>query len=131
MPSISAKMNFFSILAKSYWKIKIEPFTWKSEFAWNYSLNDCRPTQKQSSRGILYKMWPLKVSKKSWKNISVGAFFLIKLKAYRCFPMNFAKFLRTPFLESPGDCLCSYSSFTVSNKENHWFQVSASKLLGD
>ena len=43
----------------------------------------------------------LKISKNSQENNCVGVFFKIKLQAweglrYRCFPMNFAKFSRTP-----------------------------------
>ena len=53
----------------------------------------------------------LKISQNSQENICARVSFLIKLKAlgcrlwYRCFPVNFVKFLRTPFLQNiSGDC---------------------------
>ena len=59
--------------------------------------------------GVLYKNLPLKISQNSKENTCAGVSFLIKLQAkacniiqkrdsdISCFPVNFAKFLRTPF----------------------------------
>ena len=67
----------------------------------------------------------LEISQNSLKNTCARACFLIKLQVsslepatflknrlwYRCFPVNFAKFLRTSFYRTPpGDCFCSFYS---------------------
>ena len=60
----------------------------------------------------------LKISQNSQENICARALFLIKLQAtlasllkkrlwHKCFPVNFAKFLRTPFLQNTSSgCFC-------------------------
>ena len=63
--------------------------------------------QKQSSRGVLFKKVFLEISPNSQENTYASVSFLIKLPAccnflkkrlwHRCFPVNFVKFLRTPF----------------------------------
>ena len=59
--------------------------------------------QKQSSRGVLLKKMFFEISKNSQENACARVSFLIKLQAWgwqlwrRCFPVNFVKFLRTPF----------------------------------
>ena len=41
----------------------------------------------------------LKISQNSHENISIKRSLLLKKRLrYRCFPVNFSKFLRTPFL---------------------------------
>ena len=40
----------------------------------------------------------LEISQNSQENTCARVSFLIKRLWHRCFPMNFAKFLRTPFL---------------------------------
>ena len=51
---------------------------------------------------ILYKKVFLKISYNSQENTCTRVFFLIKLQAsgLRCFPENFAKFLRAPILKN-------------------------------
>ena len=63
----------------------------------------------------------LEISQNSHENTCARASFLIKLQAepatllkkklwQRCFPVNFAEFLRTNFLQNtPGDCFCNGS----------------------
>ena len=42
---------------------------------------------------------------------------------HRCFPVNFAKFLRTPFYRtSPGDCF-NFDSYWVTLLESAWYFV--------
>ena len=49
----------------------------------------------------------LKITHNWLKNSCAGNSFLIKRLRHRCFPMNFAKFLTTPFLESTCcGCFC-------------------------
>ena len=57
----------------------------------------------------------LEISQNSQENTCARASFLIKL--HRCFPVNFAKFLRTAFLQNPDDC------FWIEEKEpiNFWW----------
>ena len=64
--------------------------------------------RETTTRGVLWKKVFLEISKNSQENTCAKVSFLIKLQAYcnfikkrlwhRCFPVNFAKFLRTPFL---------------------------------
>ena len=51
--------------------------------------------QKQSSRGVLQKKVFLKISQNS--SLGRSKTSLKKRLWHRCFPVNFAKFLRTPF----------------------------------
>ena len=64
----------------------------------------------------------LKTSQNSQENTCARVSFLIKLQAsacnfikkvtlwHRCFPVNYANFLRIPFYKTPpGDCFCPYS----------------------
>ena len=51
-------------------------------------------------RGVLLKKVFLKISQNSQENTCARVSFLIKLQAYRCFPVSFAKFLRSPFLQN-------------------------------
>ena len=60
---------------------------------------------------VFYKKVLLEISQNSQENTCAGDSFLIKLQAppttslkkrlwHRCFPVNFAKFLRTPFSQN-------------------------------
>ena len=73
--------------------------------------------QKQSSRGVVYKKVFLEISQNSQENTCAEVSFLIKLQVsrlatllkkrlwHRSFPVNFAKFLRTTFLQNTsGGC---------------------------
>ena len=64
-----------------------------------------------ATRGVLWKKLFLKISQNSQENTCARVSFLIKLKAsalrfikrrlwHWCFPVNFVKFLRSPFLQS-------------------------------
>ena len=63
----------------------------------------------------------LEISQNSQKNTCARVSFLIKIKkilSYRWFPVNFVKFLRTPWFKTPmGDCLCKKLSWQ-SNQGN-------------
>ena len=50
-------------------------------------------------RNSLKKLF-LKISQNSQENTCARASFLIKVFLHRCFPVNFANFLRTPFLQN-------------------------------
>ena len=68
-----------------------------------------------ASRGVLYENMFFKFSQNSQENTCARVSFLIKLQAlglrpgtlltkrlwHRYFPVNFVKFLRTPFLQNP------------------------------
>ena len=51
--------------------------------------------------GVLLKKMFLKISQNSKENTCASVSFLIKKGLWhRCFPVNFAKYLRTPFLKN-------------------------------
>ena len=70
----------------------------------------------------------LEISQNSQENTCARDSFLIKLQAcnfikkeslYRCFPVNFAKFLRTPFLQNTsGQLLLLFPHKTVYSSNN-------------
>ena len=64
-------------------------------FLWKY---------RSSSPGVLFEKVFLEISQNSQENTCASAFFLKKLLlkkrlSHKCFPVNFAKFLRAPFLK--------------------------------
>ena len=72
--------------------------------------------KKQSFRGVLCKKMFLEISKNSQENTCGSLFFnkvaglkpatLLKKRLWRrCFPVNFVKFLRTPFLQNTSERL--------------------------
>ena len=55
--------------------------------------------------------------------VTKHATLLKKRLWHRCFPVDFAKFLRTPFLQNTlRDCFCVYT-FLVFNKSTHCFKL--------
>ena len=63
----------------------------------------------------------LEISQNSLENTCHRASFLIKLQTlfkkrlwHRCFPVNFAKFLRTPFLQNTSGRLCFWKNTRIS-----------------
>ena len=55
--------------------------------------------------------------------VTKHATLLKKRLWHRCFPVDFAKFLRTPFLQNTlRDCFCAYT-FLVFNKSTHCFKL--------
>ena len=74
----------------------------------NGNLHFLFSVQKQSLGGVLQKKYSKKIPQKSQENTSVVVFFLINLHAsglqffmrirHSCFPVNFARFLRTAIL---------------------------------
>ena len=76
----------------------------RTKWLWRYF------SLEAAARGVLWKKVFLKISKNSQKNTCARVSFLIKLQAapatllkrdsHRCFPVNFAKFLRIPFLQN-------------------------------
>ena len=64
-----------------------------------------RTRKKQSLWGILLKRRSSKFRKFTGKHLCHSLFFLKKRLWQRCFPVNFEKFLRTPFLtHTSGGC---------------------------
>ena len=74
---------------------------------WNHVLDFSEAT----TRGVLFRMVFLEISQNSQENTCARVSFLIKLQTrpatllkkrlwHRCFPVNFVKFLRTPFLQN-------------------------------
>ena len=54
-----------------------------------------------ATRGVLLKKVFFEILQNSQENICARASFLIKLRLwYRCFPVNFAEFLRTTILQN-------------------------------
>ena len=69
-------------------------------------------TKKQSSRGVLLKRCSQKFHK-IHRETPVPATLLKKRLWHRCFPVNFMKFLRTPFLQNTsGGCSLTQFSHT-------------------
>ena len=62
----------------------------------------------------------LEISQNSQENTCVRVSFLLKKRPWhRCFPLNFAKFLRTPFLQSTsGGCFCKFLNKILYNLKN-------------
>ena len=64
-----------------------------------------------ATRGVLYKKVFLEISQNSQKNTCARvspATLLKKRPQHRCFPVNFAKFLRTPFSQNTSGRLLLY-----------------------
>ena len=103
LSNISSKSLFIENLRKSAMKAGF--FCHKCRgYCANFSSNT-----KAATRGVLWKKLFLEISQNWQENTGVRASFLIKLQAWpatllkkrlwhRCFPVNFVKFLRTPFL---------------------------------
>ena len=74
-----------------------------------------------ATRGVLCKKIVLEIWQNSQENNCVKVSFLIKLQAlkkrlwHRCFPVNFVRFLRTPFLQNTSGRLLLYMQ-SKSNK---------------
>ena len=72
--------------------------------------------QKQSSRGVLQKNVFLKISQNS--SLGRSKTSLKKRLWHRCFPVNFAKFLRTPFFaEHLRCCFCFFMRRKIYQKD--------------
>ena len=102
-------------------------------------MDNC-PSQKQSPRGALQKRRSQKFRKIDRKTPVPESPFLIKLQAqacnfilkkrlwHRCFPVNFAKFLRTPFLQNTsGRLLLPTISHTFLALSTQWVSSSPSR----
>ena len=65
-----------------------------------------KPETKAATGGVMWKKIFWKILQNSEESTCVGVCFLIQLQAlgqrlqHRCFPVNFAKFLRTHFLQN-------------------------------
>ena len=66
-----------------------------------------RQNTEAATRGVLWKKVFLKISQNSQENTGVRVSFLILKKRlwYRCFPVNFAKFLRKRLLQNTSERL--------------------------
>ena len=102
-----------------------------------------------AARGVLWNKVSLKISQNAEENTGARVSFLINLQAVpetllkkrlwcRCFPVNFAKFLRTPFFyrTPPDDCFCisiSYNGSTTltSSLANSCLEMSAEWLKAE
>ena len=58
-----------------------------------------------ATRGVLCKRVFLKISQNSQENTCARVSFLKKRLWHRCFPVNFVKFLRAPFLQNTSEQL--------------------------
>ena len=78
--------------------------------------------------GVLWKKVFLEISQYSQENASAIVSFSIKKRLqHRCFPVNFAKFLRTSFLQStPGRLLLFV---VIKVPETHWCKVFSQRLF--
>ena len=87
-----------------------------------------KPAGRTATRGVLEKKLLFIISQYSQENSCVGGFFLIKLQAFSfikkrlqhsCFPVNIAKFLRTPILKK----ICKRLLLDAKHfKVTHFFQ---------
>ena len=127
LPDRTFTLTLFFPWAKKSWIIS---WSWSHSHRWadieKFSQNNtsvllvCIVTNFQlpepATRGILCKKVLLEISQNSQENTCARVSFLIKLQAsgkkgpwHRCFPVNFAKFLRTPSLhKNSGRLLLSY-----------------------
>ena len=77
--------------------------------------NEKQPYSEAVTRGVLCKKVFLKVSQNLQENTCARVSFLKKRLWHRCSPANFAKFLRTSFLQNiSGDCFCKLEYNTDS-----------------
>ena len=104
---------------------------------WNLFYGDSsRTIQKQPPEVVCKKKVFLEISQNSQENNCARVSFLIKLKKrlwHRCFPVNFAKFLRTPFHRTRlGDCFshqCTANSCLlirinlIEKEKRHYFPL--------
>ena len=75
----------------------------------------------EAATGCSTKKVFLKISQNSWENTCVAFSFFIKRIRNRCFSMNFAKVLRTPFLHyTSGGCFCYFSIKMIAKSKKKW-----------
>ena len=118
---INTRSIFSQVLLKMFWNFK------------NSSRK--KPTQKQRFSGV-YKIDVLKKFANFTKKFQCWSHFLkkspeIKRLQRRCFPVNFAKFLRTPFLQSTsgGVGVCLLRCFTFRSSTNSYLIVWSFSML--
>ena len=81
------------------------------------------------TRSCPVKMVFLKISKNSKENSCVGlrpATLLKKRLQHRCFPVNFVKYLRTPFLHRTRPVVASWNQKTTFEATIFWKQMEKS-----
>ena len=103
--SISLLFSFFSSSLLAFWSVLLTCFTylkmkWQIYVGW-LLCNVIILIFRSSHQSCSIKKMFLEVSQNSQENICARVSFLIKKRLWhRCFPTNFAKFLRTPFLQN-------------------------------
>ena len=107
---------------------------WNKFFSMNFSSSLKNTENKNRSRGVLWKEVFLEISQNSLENNHARASFLIKFRPqacsfikkghwHRCFPVNFVKFLRTPFL------LTTFGSLLLVKSLNKTVNVKVKKKI--
>ena len=118
---INTRSIFSLVLLKIFWNF------------WNSSIK--KSTQKQPFPGV-YKIDVQKKFANFTKTFHCWSYFLkkspeIKRLQHRCFPVNFASLLRTPFLQSTsgGVGVCLLKCFTFRSSMNSYLIVWSFSML--
>ena len=123
---LSSSFSFahFRIMHFQTWCYEIEQ---NENYSTNLTIIKCGLNQKQSPEMFYKKDIPKKFAKFTGKHTCAKVSFLIKLQEstatllkkrlwHRCFPVNFAKCLRTPFLQNITGRLLLLNE----NSVDHW-----------
>ena len=109
----------------------LQPFLWNCQHPFRECCfrNSWEPSSRSSHQRCSMKKGFPEISQNSKENTCASLFFnkvaglrpstlLKKRPWHRCFPVNFVKFLRTPFLQTILDaCFCSSLNFQSTRSE--------------
>ena len=105
-----------ALLRPIFLSYKSQSLYWHSKLLFlfciiSYLFNEKQPPQ------VFYKKVLLKILQNSQKNTCPRLSFLKKRPWHRCFPVNFAKFLRTPFLQNTSGRLRLFNEHFCSKRQ--------------
>ena len=122
-PSSSLLLATLHILSSGVVKIGGLLVQCTSSSKWFLTLGHSR---QATTKAFLWKKMFLEISQNSQENSCARVYFLLKMRLWhRCFPVNFAKFLRTFFLQNTsGGCFCiQVSPRLKSSITDAWYRA--------